>query len=794
VQTRVQTLAQEESSSRHRDRSTRSAGAPTGPHGTVVLRDAAPIKRPALALLAAGIFNWIGSVVVVCLLAFTRLGQTWPIAPTELGAACILILVLSSVIIVGALKMRRLESYPLAMAASVLAMITSPGSIIGLPIGLWALVTLRRPEVRAAFKRGSTLGVDIPFSHWSIYGALGVGLSLPVPMMTVVSILTGIGGVGMRELWLALGSVALPGLGGTLLGWLGLNEIRESGGRVRGLPLAMFATLTWPLTILGGLAVGVPMMLLVPGGEPTAAHTVGRFLVLLLPAGVITFAFWAIHSTTRWAGQQTPTRQRGVLKWVFIGVLVIGMGVVMAVKPVRQVHYTMDQPGDGGGPVIGKATVSPEKQAIEIRRARQALAEAQERYDSGLIARLELAMAERDLAVAEARGDAVVIASAKLRFAELNLDVIQQRFESGVVPQSSLRDAEAERELARIDLAEARKLSGAGAEPVQMPIRANFRTGKGQVVTFQVVRGESDNFAPVPGMAGFVVAPDDDRGRFSLVLAPEPATGSTNQLRWRMSVVNEDGSVNSGASAELGELISMVPTNHFHSIEADSSFGLYLTRAFSTAETNGVIPLAELSLDVRSQPRGRVGASPDSTLISIGSTNWAQSLTQHQKATAGRRAQPGEVLAYQWLKSPVGTNTTNWIRFTFTKVDLRLVDGQQWLTMDYASDVHGDCEEVFRVDGNGFEAVTRKHGMLITPKDSPPILRQSVEWLVPPGIDSATLESFRDSVAEALVAKSFAIPEGEQRPLIRFPIGKVGDLSIGIGAKLRPASDTGNEP
>ncbi len=170
------------------------------------------------------------------------------------------------------------------------------------------------------------------YSRWSIYGALSVGLSLPVPLSILVAQISGLRGIGPAELWLALGSLAMPGLGGTLLGWLGLNEIRESGGRVRGLPLAMFATLFWPLVLFCALAAGLtmfPMYLLVGSGTPTFSNTIARFFVLLLPAGVIAFSFWTIHATARWASHQPVGQRRGVLKWIFIGVLLIGMGVVM---------------------------------------------------------------------------------------------------------------------------------------------------------------------------------------------------------------------------------------------------------------------------------------------------------------------------------------------------------------------------------------------------------------------------------------------------------------------------------
>jgi hypothetical protein len=59
-------------------------------------------------------------------------------------------------IAVGALKMKSLESYGLAMTASILAMVPCIGTsscccVIGLPIGLWALIVLMDKDVKAAF-------------------------------------------------------------------------------------------------------------------------------------------------------------------------------------------------------------------------------------------------------------------------------------------------------------------------------------------------------------------------------------------------------------------------------------------------------------------------------------------------------------------------------------------------------------------------------------------------------------------------------------------------------------------
>src|SRR5262245_57496534 len=59
------------------------------------------------------------------------------------------------VIIIGALKMMRLKSYNWALAASVLALLPcNPAGVLGLVTGIWGLVVLNRPAVKAAFESG----------------------------------------------------------------------------------------------------------------------------------------------------------------------------------------------------------------------------------------------------------------------------------------------------------------------------------------------------------------------------------------------------------------------------------------------------------------------------------------------------------------------------------------------------------------------------------------------------------------------------------------------------------------
>jgi hypothetical protein len=63
-------------------------------------------------------------------------------------------LVFGGVTFFGGLKMKNLESYGLAMAASIIAVIPCIGSCccVGIPVGIWSLIVLNKPEVKAGFR------------------------------------------------------------------------------------------------------------------------------------------------------------------------------------------------------------------------------------------------------------------------------------------------------------------------------------------------------------------------------------------------------------------------------------------------------------------------------------------------------------------------------------------------------------------------------------------------------------------------------------------------------------------
>ncbi len=109
------------------------------------------LRGPALGLLVTGIANLLAIYVVVSVQvdAFKATRMAGAVrAYLIAGAVFCLISVLQ---LIASFTMARPKWYRLAVVGSILAIIISPGNLIGLPIGIWALVVLSQRDVRAAF-------------------------------------------------------------------------------------------------------------------------------------------------------------------------------------------------------------------------------------------------------------------------------------------------------------------------------------------------------------------------------------------------------------------------------------------------------------------------------------------------------------------------------------------------------------------------------------------------------------------------------------------------------------------
>jgi hypothetical protein len=118
------------------------------------------VSRPGMALMIMGSIASVFPAVKIISLTIFLLTQglglssmiSHPIIPEILvdGGFFICWLLIS----IGGAKMAFMESYPLARTAAALACVPliTPFIVIGIPFGIWGLILLKDPRVKAAFE------------------------------------------------------------------------------------------------------------------------------------------------------------------------------------------------------------------------------------------------------------------------------------------------------------------------------------------------------------------------------------------------------------------------------------------------------------------------------------------------------------------------------------------------------------------------------------------------------------------------------------------------------------------
>jgi hypothetical protein len=120
------------------------------------------VKGPAVGLMVAagigGLFQLLSLVLRVLGTGIGMMGNSSSAYGHMLSGGVGIVVSLiglatTGFIIWGAMQMMSLQNYTISMAASVVAMVpcVSPCCLLGLPVGIWALVILMKPEVKAAF-------------------------------------------------------------------------------------------------------------------------------------------------------------------------------------------------------------------------------------------------------------------------------------------------------------------------------------------------------------------------------------------------------------------------------------------------------------------------------------------------------------------------------------------------------------------------------------------------------------------------------------------------------------------
>jgi hypothetical protein len=118
------------------------------------------VQGPAIGLLLMAVVNLVGAPIILGVLVLSAIREGREIPHNLVGVIAVCIMIVSGLIWFAAIKMKRLEAYWMAVLGSVLAMIVTPGSIIGLLIGAWSLAVLSCREVRTAFATASEARED----------------------------------------------------------------------------------------------------------------------------------------------------------------------------------------------------------------------------------------------------------------------------------------------------------------------------------------------------------------------------------------------------------------------------------------------------------------------------------------------------------------------------------------------------------------------------------------------------------------------------------------------------------
>lgn len=138
-------------------------GAPMGPGGA-----AQAVQGPAMGLMITGVIGLLlgalgllMNVLGLGMQGMSNLGggsgpadQYMQYMSGGMGIVSAIIgLGISGFIVWASMQMKQLRNWNMSVAASIVAMIPciGPCCLIGIPIGIWSLMTLMKPEVKSAF-------------------------------------------------------------------------------------------------------------------------------------------------------------------------------------------------------------------------------------------------------------------------------------------------------------------------------------------------------------------------------------------------------------------------------------------------------------------------------------------------------------------------------------------------------------------------------------------------------------------------------------------------------------------
>jgi predicted Ser/Thr protein kinase len=498
---------------------------------------------------------------------------------------------------------------------------------------------------------------DAPaWSKKAIWSAVLVTVSLVGPLFMAAAMLIIRAPIGGWKMVFTLGSISLPGIAGTILGWMALSDVSAGSKRLRGAAFAVFAALAWPVLLLSGFTI---WLVVAPIRNFSASVPFASFLFMLVPAGLVTFIIWAIYTTTRKAAGRPAPHRRGVLKWIFLGLMLSALGLVVLAIP--------------------NASFFPAS------------------FRAGPQSEIHYRVFEVESAVAD------------------NLVPVAQRL-TGATGNWQTSDI----------------------SPETLAALLKDRVLKKHVMV--------DRRRPVPV----------SKSSRTIISTRKPGVKEAQQqvvVGWPIVSDNWSHGLHNRVSNDIAEV---------------SGHGF-----FGVRRQDG-----ELQLKVQHVVTHKIADRPevDVNIAYEGKTPPTGALAflipfARKDDTTGYLVFAVEVNSVATEAEPVTNNTSPWIRFTFTAVELREVQGVRWLAIDYVDDVHGECQKAFPWETTipGFKAETTTSEFL-GGDEAAPVRHQRVEYRMPDSIRRDQLERLRDQVARTLNQKSFRLELGEEKLLFElFP-------------------------
>ncbi len=140
---------------------------PSAPGGrepqSTLTNNANPLKTPAITLIVAGAITALVALAAILMVLTERNMFSGPDAAIQKAFSIfylLLLLALSGVVMFGGTAMLKHAGFGLSMAGVisgvVLGVLSGPlGWLLVLPVGIWALIILRKPEAKRVFSKGA---------------------------------------------------------------------------------------------------------------------------------------------------------------------------------------------------------------------------------------------------------------------------------------------------------------------------------------------------------------------------------------------------------------------------------------------------------------------------------------------------------------------------------------------------------------------------------------------------------------------------------------------------------------